>query len=87
MNTEVLLAVLPWLAILACPVVMIWMMRGMQCNSRGQEHASGGRAERGAAAAEVPGAEVPGARVPPPAAHPAGVEAGTRGAPMRISGA
>lgn len=29
MNIEWFLAFLPWLAIVACPVVMFWMMRGM----------------------------------------------------------
>ena len=36
MTIEWFLAFLPWLAILACPLVMFWMMRGMHggaCNN------------------------------------------------------
>lgn len=29
MSWELALAVLPWLALLACPLMMLWMMRGM----------------------------------------------------------
>ena len=29
MSIDIFVAFLPWLAILACPVVMFWMMRGM----------------------------------------------------------
>lgn len=28
MNVDAVLAALPWLAVLACPLVMFWMMRG-----------------------------------------------------------
>jgi hypothetical protein len=31
MNLDWVLAALPWLAFLACPVVMFWMMRGGGC--------------------------------------------------------
>lgn len=34
MSIGILVAILPWLALLACPVVMFWMMR----MSRGQCH-------------------------------------------------
>lgn len=29
MNTEMFLAIVPWLAVLACPAMMFFMMRGM----------------------------------------------------------
>lgn len=29
MSTEIILALVPWLAILACPLMMVFMMRGM----------------------------------------------------------
>lgn len=35
MSIDFFVALLPWLAILACPLVMVWMMRGMsgeQCH-------------------------------------------------------
>lgn len=32
--TTLLVATLPWLLILACPLVMWWMMRGMGCDQR-----------------------------------------------------
>lgn len=35
MDTTTLVAVaLPWLFILACPVAMWWMMRGMNCHKQ-----------------------------------------------------
>lgn len=33
MNFDWILAILPWLALLACPAVMFWMMRGMGSRS------------------------------------------------------
>ena len=53
MNMEWLLALLPWLAILACPVVMFWMMRGMHGGSCGKEQAPAGAGAQGVAAADV----------------------------------
>ena len=47
MRIEWLLALLPWLALLACPLVMFWMMRGMR-GSCGKQHASGGIGTQGA---------------------------------------
>jgi predicted NAD/FAD-binding protein len=29
MNTEIFWAIVPWLAVLACPAMMLFMMRGM----------------------------------------------------------
>lgn len=49
MGTEWFLALLPWLAILACPVAMFWMMRGTHGGSCAKEHASAGSAARNAA--------------------------------------
>lgn len=43
MNIEWFLAFLPWLAIVACPLVMFWMMRGMH----------GGACDKGQAPARV----------------------------------
>lgn len=40
MSIDIFVAFLPWLALLACPVMMFWMMRGMsggQCHT----HAKG----------------------------------------------
>lgn len=34
MNLDWILAALPWLAVLACPLVMFWMMRGDGCGRR-----------------------------------------------------
>ena len=35
MSMQWLLAILPWLAILACPLFMLWMMRGMHGDDGG----------------------------------------------------
>ena len=53
MSIEWFLALLPWLAILACPVVMFWMMRRMHGGSCGKEQAAGGSDARGPVAADV----------------------------------
>ena len=42
MTFEWLLFLLPWLALLACPVLMFWMMRGMHGGSCGKEQATTG---------------------------------------------
>lgn len=40
MNWEIVLGLLPWLLILACPLSMWWMMRGMpHGSSSGEENA------------------------------------------------
>lgn len=39
MTIEWFLALLPWLAILACPLVMFWMMRGMHGGGCDKEQA------------------------------------------------
>ena len=39
-STEIILALVPWLAILACPLMMVFMMRGMSgktCNEKPAE--------------------------------------------------
>ena len=33
MNTEMFWAIVPWLAVLACPAMMLFMMRGMSGGS------------------------------------------------------
>lgn len=45
MTTQFLLSLLPWLAILACPAFMMWMMRGAT-GAGGKPQASGGDASR-----------------------------------------
>ena len=57
MNIEWILVVLPWLALLACPVLMFWMMRGMHGGTCGKEHAPDG-----SAAARAPDAKSPDGR-------------------------
>ena len=42
MSFEWLLFLLPWLFLLACPVLMFWMMRGMHGGSCGKEQATAG---------------------------------------------
>lgn len=42
MTFEWLLFLLPWLALLACPVLMFWMMRGMHGGSCAKEQARTG---------------------------------------------
>jgi hypothetical protein len=55
MSWEWLLGILPLLVLLACPVMMIWMMRGggMSRNENGKEPASGGADEAGDPEAEL----------------------------------
>lgn len=52
MNFEWLLFLLPWLALLACPVLMFWMMRGMHGGSCGKETATTGDGTLATAAAD-----------------------------------
>lgn len=42
MSIDIFVAFLPWLAILACPVVMFWMMRGMSGGGQRHTQAKGG---------------------------------------------
>ena len=42
MSTEIILALVPWLAILACPLMMIFMMRGMSGGSCHQKQGAQG---------------------------------------------
>ena len=52
MTFEWLLFLLPWLALLACPVLMFWMMRGMHGGSCGKEQATGSDGTPGPAAGD-----------------------------------
>lgn len=52
MGMEWFLALLPWLALLACPVVMFWMMRGMHGGSCDKAQASGAAGARHASAVD-----------------------------------
>jgi len=47
MNSEWILAVVPWLAVLACPAIMFWMMRGGSGRSCHGDAGAEGDAEKG----------------------------------------
>ncbi len=53
MTWEWILIALPWLAVLACPLVMLWCMRGMSGKSCDkQKQAAGTEGSPGAVAAQ-----------------------------------
>ena len=58
MKSETVLAVLQWLAVLACPLMMLWCMRGLSdrgCHkgSTDAEGASAGSERQGSSEAEI----------------------------------
>ena len=54
MNMELLLSLVPWLAILACPVMMLLMMRGMAHGGSCGPHGRPGEPDDGATRMTAP---------------------------------